>query len=140
MVRHNIERFQKNLINLVLGHGTKAGLVPAIFREGLVNDYNYACVGEGWEMSEDDHANVRIAGYSVASRTYPDPEGQWGDEVYSMADLVGRVGLEAALDQLEDCLSGKGWCEEFDVADPAQWNLVIVGPVPVQCLLDAVVR
>jgi hypothetical protein len=76
--RPNIEKFQKNLAGLTLGHGTRISAVESICKHGLTGAYNYACVGEGWEMHEGEHANVQIRADDVAHRTYPDPECQWG--------------------------------------------------------------
>jgi len=89
-------------------------------------------------MFEGHHANVQFSADAVASRTYPDPEGQWGEHFdgYSMEALVEKLGsLDAALDELERCLNGGGWIEEFgDLTDPRNYNLVIVGPVPAEAM------
>jgi hypothetical protein len=131
MSRLKIEEFQKRLHGLALGHGTHKDNIESIRSNGLVRDYNYACVGEGWEIHGENHANVLIIGSSVASRTYPDPEGQWGEGIVHMREAVAAKGLEATLDELERCLNGDGWLEDFgdDVSDPHAYNLVIIGPV-----------
>jgi len=136
--RPNIEKFQKNLAGLVLGHGTRGSLLRKIREEGLTNEYNYACVGEGWEM-EDDPVNVTFRADDVLDRTYPDPEGQWGEHFdgYSMEKLVEKLGgLDAALDELERCFAGEGWIEDFDDRlNPRNYNLVVVGPVPPSAII-----
>ncbi len=138
MPREKIAEFQSRLAGLTLGHGTHEDQVASILEKGLTGSYNYACVDEGWEMHEGHHVNLLIDASVVADRTYPDPEGQWGEHFdgYSMEMLVEKLGsLDAALDELERCMRGEGWIEDFeDVLDPKNYNLVIVGAVPASAI------
>jgi len=134
--RPSIAKFQARLAGLTLGHGTKLELVPSIVKYGLIWPYNYACVDNGWEM-HDPHVNVMFKADSVAHRTYPDPEGQWGDfPIYNMGSYVNKLGLEAVLDELERCLAEGRMADMWpDVTDPGNYNLVIVGVVPAEAIL-----
>jgi hypothetical protein len=133
-MRPKIAEFQARLKGLILGHGTVWANVPSIVEKGLTNDYNYCCVLEGWPM-EKEYWDVLISADVVADRTYPDPEGQWGDNIYSMSDAVEKQGLEAVLDELERCLGTSMMLDFGDATDPNNWNLVIVGPVPPEAIL-----
>lgn len=139
-MRPKIAEFQNRLRGLTLGHGTHRDAVASIHEKGLTEPYNYACVDQGWEMHGRDHANVQFRADVVADRTYPDPEGQWGSHNhtgYSMRTLVEEYGsLDLVLDELERCLNGDGWLEDFeDPLDPSNYNLVVVGPVPPDAIL-----
>ena len=137
MTRPKIAEFQARLRGLTLGHGTHKDFVPSIMENGLTNAYNYACVGDGWEMHDENHVNIRFSADAVADRTYPDPEGKWGEHYngYHMSTVVAKFGLEGALDELERCFNGEGWLEDFgDPIDPRNYNLVIIGPVPVSAI------
>ena len=129
--RPKIAEFQRRLKGRLLAHGTHRDLLPGIRARGLHNAYNYSCIDKGWEMHDEDSVDVYFSATAVADRTYPDPEGQWGSNNYSMQETVDRLGLDAVLDELEDCFSGKGWMEDFgeDVLDPANYNLVTIGPI-----------
>ena len=138
MERKKIAEFQKRLAGLTLGHGTHRNFVASIQENGLTGEYNYACAGEGWDMHDENHANVQFSADAVADRTYPDPEGQWGEPFsgYSMASVVEKYGMEGVLDELERCLNGEGWLEYFgdNAADPRNYNLVVIGPVPAEAI------
>jgi hypothetical protein len=137
MFRPKIAEFQSRLKGLVLGHGTRQEREDFKRQFGLIQEYNYACVGEGW-IDDNHHVNIQFRADDVMDRTYPDPEGQWGNTVmFSMQKLVESVGLEAALDELERCLSGQGFLEDFgkDPLDPTNYNLVILGPVPPSAII-----
>ena len=137
MFRPKIAEFQSRLKGCILGHGTHRDHVPKILEQGLTEEYNYACIEQGWEMHGEHHANVQFPAESLVDRIYPDPEGQWGDGIISMKQAADERGLEAVLDELESCFNGKGWMEDFgdDVTDPANYNLVIVGPVPADLIM-----
>jgi hypothetical protein len=139
MERPKIAEFQSRLKGLVLGHGTHQDREDSIRVFGLTQQYNYACVEEGWSNGLQD-TNIQFLADSVADRTYPDPEGQWGEQgtaVYTLEKLVESVGLEGALDLLEKCFSGQGFLEDFggDVLDPNNYNLVVIGPVPPSAII-----
>ena len=138
MNRPNIAEFQARLKGLVLGHGTNKRFVSDILSRGLVGDYVYSCVEEGWEMHDEEHVNIQFSADCVADRTYPDPEGQWGEAFagYSMEKIVEKKGLDAVLDELEECFAGNKFDDEWeDLLDPRNFNLVTIGSVPADAIL-----
>lgn len=138
MKRPKIAEFQSRLRGLILGHATRGESISQILERGLTQPYNYACVEEGWVNDELTH-NVQFRADDVASRTYPDPEGQWGDHgrvsPYSLAGLVDLIGMEAVLDELEQHFDGELRNDWSDPTDPKHYNLVVVGVVPPEAII-----
>ena len=122
--------FQSRLIGLKLSHGTRPESTTSILRDGLVGEYVYACIDEGWEMHEQT-SYIEFLADSLIDRIFPDPEGQWGwfGEGHSMKKYVDEHGMEATLDELERCFNEEMEGGFEDVTDPRNYNLVIVGPV-----------
>jgi hypothetical protein len=141
MERPNIAKFQERLRGLSLGHGTVPKHVESIRANGLTNEFNYCCVGIGWEFDQECSMNVSFPADPFIDMVYIDPEAHWGPDEYSSLGFGGAVkkyGYEAVLDMLEDCLAGRAWMDDYgeDKFDPRQYNLIVAGKIPPEAIIS----